>query len=44
MLSANIKMKRNSMDQVMDIDKLNEFNLSKKVEEVVQQIKSSNQS
>ena len=32
------------MDQVMDIDKLNEFNLSKKVEEVVQQIKSSNQS
>ena len=37
-------MKHNSMDQVMDIDKLNEFNLSKKVEEVVQQIKSSNQS
>ena len=29
-LSANIKMKHSSMDQVMDIDKLNEFNLSKK--------------
>ena len=41
MVSANVKRKLNNIDQVIDIQKRNEFNLIKEdVKEAVQQSKS----